>query len=183
MFYVPIIIIQCEDWNEKKEKLEKIFEERKKYISRNNNDDCNTDFFQKNVKFRQEYEEITKIFSDELLIMKNEFKLKDSLNLYITTSWFEVSNYGDCHNAHTHGNSGYSAVCYIDYNPDLHTPTVFISPFKNFLDGDDMEHTPKNIQEGTLIFFPSSILHYTRPNRSDVPRRILSFNLKSDTYV
>ena len=175
MFYVPLILIQCEEWHKKKKKIEEIYKKQKKYIDHFGNDDCKTDYFdvKENSKLAWN-DQIDDIFFEELSIVKKQL----DLDLHVTLSWFEVSDYGDCHNAHTHGNSGYSAVCYVDYNSEFHKPTIFLSPFKNFIDGSDLEYAPSNIEEGSLLFFPSSILHYTRPNRSKIPRKILSFNLK-----
>ena len=184
MFYVPAILIQCKDWDDKKKKIERIYEKQKPYF-RYNSDDCSTDFFsiKDNVNLNWK-DHVADIFFEELLSLKKQLNLSTAINLQVKASWFEIANHGDCHNAHTHGNSGYSAVCYIEYSPDLHTPTIFISPFKNFLDGSDLEFTPKDIKEGSLIFFPSSIYHYTKPNRSKIPRKILSFNLAlSEHYV
>jgi hypothetical protein len=37
--------------------------------------------------------------------------------------------------------------------------------------------TPE-VTEGTIIFFPSNVLHQTLPSTSDKPRKIVSFNLE-----
>ena len=183
MFYVPLILIQCEEWYKKKKKIEEIYERQKNYIVSNNGDDCNTDFFftQKNTELNWK-NQIPDIFSKELSVFKNQLKFNTSVDFLIEDSWFEISNYGDCHTAHSHGTIGYSAVCYIDYDMKLHTSTIFISPFKDFLNGKDLLFAPEDVQEGSLLFFPSSILHYTRPNRSEIPRKILSFNLSISNY-
>jgi len=154
MFYVPIVIIQCENWNEKRKKLNDIFALHEKYCILDNGDDCATDYFSSIENPKLEYtNEISLIFHEEIMMFKNKFDIDNSFELDLTSAWFEVSNYGDCHSSHTHGNSGYSAVCYIDYDSKAHTPTFFTAPFKNFLNGASIDHAPPNIQEGSLIFF------------------------------
>ena len=91
-------------------------------------------------------------------------------------SWFETSSQGDYHGIHTHGLVGYSAVCFIDYDSDEHTATQFVSSFNNLLTGEALQHSPE-VNEGSLIFFPACILHYTEPNKSVKERKILSFNI------
>ena len=73
--------------------------------------------------------------------------------------------------------TGFSSVCFVEYDENVHTPTKFISPYSNFVNGSCLDHSPKNVIEGSLIFFPSAILHYTHPNNNNNTRTILSFNL------
>ena len=94
----------------------------------------------------------------------------------ISAAWFETASKGDWHPIHDHGATGYSSVCYIRYNPEVHTATNFLSPFANFLTGSSMTYEPP-VEEGSMIFFPSAINHYTKPNASGEERTILSFNL------
>ena len=81
------------------------------------------------------------------------------------------------HELHNHGQLGYSATCFLSFDPKVHTPTQFIAPFNNPLNGLIVKHIPENITEGTLLFFPSMLLHYTQPNLSTKERIVLSFNL------
>ena len=53
-----------------------------------------------------------------------------------------------------------------------------MSPFPNFLTGLQLTYTPE-VDEGSIIFFPSYISHFTEPNLSDENRLIVSFNLQS----
>jgi len=49
--------------------------------------------------------------------------------------------------------------------------------FKNWINGNDVIFTP-NVQEGTIIFFPAGVLHYTEANLTDKKRMIISFNIE-----
>lgn len=92
-------------------------------------------------------------------------------------AWFELATQHGYHAPHRHGVLGYSSVCYIDFDENLHTSTKFIAPFTNWITGTDLLYQPQVI-EGTVIFFPSAILHYTEANYSEKPRKIVSFNLE-----
>ena len=50
----------------------------------------------------------------------------------------------------------------------------------NLADVETCNIVPPGIREGSLIFFPSYVLHYTAPNQSDVDRIILSFNVNAE---
>ena len=117
---------------------------------------------------------VTTILEEEL----TEFMLQVGGVVRVNTSWIERSTRGMSHSVHNHGQLGYSAACYVTYNPEKHTPTQFIAPFCHPINGDILQYEPPNIEEGDLIFFPSYLLHYTRPNQSDDERIVLSFNLK-----
>ena len=45
------------------------------------------------------------------------------------------------------------------------------------MDGYVFEYIPTDVEEGTLIVFPTSLPHYVPPNTSDVDRLILSMNI------
>ena len=121
------------------------------------------------------------IFEEELsLIYDKMVKPYDRLSLRelkIGSAWFQNQNNGTSHSIHTHGSNGLSAVCYVKYDKKYHTPTIFLSPHFNTITNTNMNWSPKECVEGTLVIFPSNILHYTRPTISDISRVILSFNL------
>ena len=170
MFQVPLFLIQCEKWRSKKTKLLTLFSN----LSLN-------DFHSKNLKTdfhngicASQDQDLEKIFSKELDLLKKELCVP---NLKISRSWFEKTEQGGSHGIHNHGATGYSAVCFVEYDSKEHTGTRFVSPFNNFLTGNALTfHTI--VEEGTLIFFPSVILHYTETNFSKKPRLIVSFNLQ-----
>ena len=63
------------------------------------------------------------------------------------------------------------------YNPEKHSPTFFVAPFMSNIDGNLIEYEPDDVEEGTLIVFPTSLPHYVPVNTSDEPRIILSMNM------
>lgn len=168
MFSVPCVILQCQDWSFKKHKLIELCSLQS--IESGEEKVIMSDYHSQNSYS----DKIANIFKDEINEFLNRLQITD--NLKIDKSWFEVAKMGMHHPVHNHGAIGYSVVCYIEYNQHLHTPTTFLAPFNNFLNGEHLQFTP-NVDEGVIIFFPSVLHHYTMPNTSDVDRKIVSFNL------
>jgi len=112
--------------------------------------------------------------------------LRDTLNKFsydsgigeakIKDSWFQKYTDGCFHNPHNHGMTGYSAVCYIEYDESIHKPTKFILPWNNPITGEIIEYVP-SVKEGDIIMFPSLLTHYVLPVKTDKTRIILSLNI------
>lgn len=168
-FYIPLYHIKIDKWDDKKKIILDLFKDDIEML-----DDIDQSF---NHNFKNKFKNNQKIellFKNELDDFKNFFNFK---NKKINSCWIENSKKNMHHEIHNHSNLGYSAVCYIDYDKNLHTPIVFVSPFANFFDGSLLKYSPNNVSEGSLIFFPSSLMHYTNSNYSDQIRRVLSFNI------
>ena len=175
MFYVPYLHLKVWDWEIKKEKLLKLINNEN--LSEVEDDNTTTDYHyqQENKQNYKSYiQEVQDILDEELNVFVDHFGLDEC---QITNSWFELSKKNQYHEVHNHGPTGFSSVCFVDYDEDVHTPTKFIGPFLNFRNGNHIEFIPNNISEGSIIFFPSSIFHYTKPNNNSKTRTILSFNL------
>jgi len=97
-------------------------------------------------------------------------------NPMISQVWMQQYTKGCFMTPHNHGMTGFSAIYYIKFDPEEHEATRFISPVSDFINGDNHEFRPE-VNKGTLIFFPSMLMHYVRPTQSDKPRAILSFNI------
>ena len=170
MFYVPLLHIVIDGWKKKKSNLLKIIEKRK--FSYGYMEIIKSDFYKEN---QQSYaKKIQDILSYEIKNAGTHFGFE---NLNVINAWFEKAERNMYHQIHNHGALGYSAVCFVDYDETHHSPTQFISPFNNFFNGSILSYSPEQISEGSLLFFPSMIHHYTIPNESDIERTILSFNL------
>lgn len=166
MFAVPIVHIQVSNWKNKKKKLLDLFHS----IKMNYRDDVWTNYHDDNTAMNHD---VKMILEEDIIEFHKIIGFRET---QIASSWFEQSKTNNQHNVHTHGAYGYSSVCFIEYDKEYHTPTQFTAPFLNFLDGNILSYSPK-VDEGSLIFFPSSIPHYTFPNTSNKSRIILSFNL------
>ena len=177
LFSTPLLHLKVSDWEEKKKELLEIFEKRKSDpeawqvgARRDSALDVETDYHHNYDNNLDYSEDITEIFQDELEILADTFQC----SVEVCTTWFEKAKKGKMHQVHNHGISGFSAVCFIQFDHKKHTPTVFLNP--NLADVEIANALPPRIREGSLIFFPSYLLHYTAPNESDTDRIILSFN-------
>lgn len=173
MFFVPLFQYQLENWEEKKEIILKHYEGLREIDNICEvADGVRTNYHQdKNcLNFLP-----PQVFSDALIDFTNEI---GASSYRINGCWFENASKYSHHRIHNHGVDAYSAVCYVNYDESEHSPTNFIAPFNNFLDGNLLEYEPMDVKSGTLIFFPSSIAHYSKPNLSNKERLILSFNIR-----
>jgi hypothetical protein len=172
MFTVPYLQLEVDQWDIKKKKLLEVM---------NSHDMCLdssvlTSFYDStNGKTEHQNKIIESIFEDELNHMKKSFGFK----FYsIQQFWFQEQYKNMYHPIHDHSdrNIGLSSICYIDFDPLEHTAVNFISPF---IDSFRLAHTnySPQVNSGSMLFFPSNILHQTLPNSSDKVRRIISINL------
>jgi len=168
MFNIPFVILKCDNWKHKKQKLIELSASQTMFRDKT----IKTDFF--NNLGNLYCEEISSLFKDEIETAYNQLKITEKMKL--SQAWFEFAEKGMHHPIHNHGAIGYSAICYLEYSPKLHTATTFIAPYNNFIDGQTLDVT-LDVAEGSIVFFPSVIHHYSMPNQSDTVRKILSFNL------
>ena len=157
-FSVPIYKYKVQNWNVKKTQLLDLFHSFNPKVVGN----VITSPF--NIK--------TNILSEEIKLFEKDVGIK----FYSSEVWFQKYNKNMDHPVHTHGPTGYSAVCFIEYDKDNHKPTTFISPFCNNFNGELTRYAP-DVEEGDIIFFPANLLHYAPTNLSKITRIILSFNL------
>tara|TARA_B100000378_G_scaffold220643_1_gene184064 strand:+ start:251 stop:772 length:522 start_codon:yes stop_codon:yes gene_type:complete len=171
MFTIPFYQYKIENWDIKKQQLLKIcssikFEKQTDITADNLYTDHGNDGRYKN--------DVVDILKDEIVKFSNESNYK---NLILTDAWFQQYYRSQFHSPHDHGAIGYSSVTYIKFDRQVHQPTNFIAPFSD-PNGDKIEFVP-DVDEGQIIFFPSTITHYVLPTKTNKKRVILSFNLKS----
>ena len=173
LFYVPICKLSINDWQDKKSQILLVLENNDKSVKYIDN--IHTDYYvQENKGYIDYRTAITLILKEELQIACNELNLS---RIEINRCWFERAKKYDYHKVHNHGSIGYSGVVYVEYDNSKHTSTTFVSPFNNFITGETIINESK-VKEGDMLIFPSILSHYTEPNKSDVDRVILSFNLE-----
>lgn len=181
MFSVPLLHLKVQNWQEKKKSLIEIYNSRKSQESvfKVANEifyDVETDYHHNYDNEEGYEEEIANILLDELEVLADTFEC----SVEVSTTWFERATKNKYHAVHNHGICGFSAVCFINFNPEKHTPTSFLNPI--LCDESQMSFQPGGISEGSLIFFPSYVLHHTEPNNSDEERIILSFNIQANYF-
>jgi hypothetical protein len=182
MFQSPILHMSVPNWEEKKPKLLELSKlQNFTYPSSapEINHSVNTTFFYANENHGKKDDlalrlEIANILKDEIEAFEDTFELNFK---EIDMAWFQTEEQNMFHGIHNHGYGTFSVVCYLDYNPEVHRPIYFLSPYNNLFTGEVDLYTPPYLDEGSIIFFPSSVNHFTEPNKSKVKRNILSFNI------
>ena len=169
LFSVRYVSIQTEDWGSKKEELTSLL--RDSEFERMDLAEFDTDRHNNGNRYVSDF---CRIFSDEL----NRFGMEMGLNLLnIGDMWAVRYGRGDYHGVHNHRSTGYSGILYLDYDEDEHTPSIHVSPWNDPIT-DTTHLSAPPVREGTMVFVPSNVLHYTRPNNSDKLRQIVAFDME-----
>lgn len=179
MFQIPIIVFEIEDWTSKKKSLLDLYlqqemEDSTKYGWKKVSTSYHS-IFNSPHKHKKLCKSLEFIFRKEFGWIREETGIHD---LKLQSAWYQNYSKTHEHSVHNHGATGFSFVCYIEYDNNFHEATTFVSPFNNFVNGDALFHSPK-VSEGSFIIFPSFVHHYAPANHSDSERLILSGNLKS----
>jgi len=142
------------------------------------------------------YEEdlLKKIIWDPIDRMFNQLENEIPIPKYshINQAWYNIYETGDAtQEIHNHlGNSFkikdveytclYSVIYILESQEDKN-PTVFYkpAPTTGFDSMGDISYSPPDVSEGTVIIFPSHLLHYVRPSQYN--RITLSYNINSST--
>jgi hypothetical protein len=171
MFSVPLIHHRIENWQTNKKRIKGALPNVTDEICKSHGQ-AYTDFFeQQSKKELPSYSDVVFEVIDPLLRV-----FADGVPMNFTEMWYQTSIRGGAHGIHNHGTIGWSAVIYVDFDIEHHTPTMFYSPFDNFWNGEVQVYSP-TVQEGDMIIFPSVIKHEALVNDSDVRRTIISFNI------
>jgi|APCry1669189369_1035219.scaffolds.fasta_scaffold00030_41 hypothetical protein len=98
--------------------------------------------------------------------VKNMLKLP--FNIDCIDYWFQQYRTGDYHSWHSHANCLYSNVYYLDL-PEGSSKTTF-----KFID----EEFEVEVTEGDILTFPGSVLHCSKPNKSEQTKTVIAFNTR-----
>ena len=94
----------------------------------------------------------------------------------VTGRWFNINTKGDSNRPHQHGFVGLSGVLFITDAPGLvlHDPSM--------VSANGLPYTQEMYQidgkSGEIVVFPSTILHWVEPSKSDDPRITFAFNVE-----
>jgi hypothetical protein len=100
-------------------------------------------------------------------------------NFIINECWAHITNNGGYHLPHSHGQSTWSGIIYIDGDNDAGGKTHWYPPIHlerkpglDFLESDyHYQPTP-----GMMVMFPSALVHYVEPYTGTTPRITIAFN-------
>ena len=193
MFQVPIAHVKVRDWENKKQKLLKLYQNT---LSNAENPegqfDVTTDYHYNECNGETSYREtINSLLDEEIGVLENLLLPMDHYTeefveanangeefyFQIENVWFEKSEKYGQHLPHTHGSRGYSCVLYVDYDQEEHDPTIYLNPFYSYFFAANQDWSCPEAKEGSLLCWPASIVHFTQVNGSDKDRLVLSWNL------
>ena len=179
MFNIPVVKYRCHNWSYKRQAFLDLLSEQTLTMGEESVYSDYGDYktltaeHQMGLYDTPDYlNTVRELLKEEMVWFSNDLKAEPQ----IVRAWFERALYKCHHPVHTHGHGGWSAVLFIEYDPTVHTPTVFIAPFNHFVTGMQLTYMPE-VEEGDLILFPSFLHHYTHPHQSQERRTVLSFNL------
>lgn len=104
----------------------------------------------------------------------------DLHNLVLKNSWVQIYKEKHKHRKHTHMDSAYSGIIYVDGNKNS-GQTIFYHPLRDRLleyDINYMEIFKPEFKINKLILFPSYIVHEVLEEKENSNRTIISFNAK-----
>ena len=155
IFEIPYSHYSIDNWEEKKPKI----------LSQL--DDKFTDYGDYELP---PYERVvTECIKDELM----DFSGYLDFPLVIMAMWYERSKRSHCHPVHNHGGAGFSAVMYVEFNPEVHKPTEYRFPRTD-------RFTSLPVEEGEIVIFPSLLKHRAPINEVDEERIIIAINIAAD---
>ena len=106
-----------------------------------------------------------------------EFCKEAQVTCSMTDAWCVRYERGDYQTIHNHRGWGFSGIIYVEFDPEVHSPTTFVAPWQEPRTDTTSLSMPKDVKEGTMFIAPSSCLHFVHPNTSRKRRTIISFDL------
>ena len=167
LFNIPFWKIQIINFEEKKKELNKIlksYPEEKKGMQ---------EFATNRQSDRSGL--VEKFFS----IMNQElenFSKEIETDFAITEIWSVSYDKGDNHSPHNHGSRGLTGILYLNLSKDS-SETVYIQPWNDIVN-DTVQYAKISITEGDIVIVPSFVMHYSKPNKSNIKKRIISWDMK-----
>ena len=177
LFNIPCWKIQIINFEEKKKKLTKLLEsypEEPIDIKNWSNISSHLQEFTTNRQTDRSglAEQFSSIMNKELEDISKSIK-KD---FAIPEIWSISYGKGDYHSPHNHSSIGLTGILYLDLPKDSPV-TTYIQPWNDY-EQDTAELVVLPMSEGDIAIMPSFILHFSRPNKSNSKKRIISWDMK-----
>ena len=112
------------------------------------------------------------IMNEEVEELSSELK-KD---IAIIDIWSVSYDKGDNQLTHNHSSMGLTGILYLDLPKDSPV-TTYIQPWQDYVI-DVVITNDLPIVEGDIIIVPSFVLHFSKPNKSNSKKRIISWDMK-----
>ena len=160
IFKIEFFKIQCVNFKNKKEHLEKVLKMFPEIPFPNFYSNRNKANFTK---------ELRQIFKDEFNLIETKFNNK----ILLQRAWSVTYDKGHYHVPHNHSSQGYAAILYLQMKK--HSPkTTYMQPWNNEKDKSVL-YCP-DVKEGDIMIVPQFVTHYTEPNKSYFKKRVVAFD-------
>ena len=162
-----------------------LIDEAYDYIYQNNVKNGSTTI-NKYILNNEKYSSLSKKILDKLRgVIYDVYTVDNNLKFFITNSWCVKHEKNDIAELHNHNNCVISGVYYFQTPKDcgdiiFNRNTIVNSIFTNTLTiptKNNLNEWKLKVEEGTLLLFPSHLLHKTEPNLSNKSRYSLAFNV------
>jgi|TARA_R100001510_G_C7549186_1_gene133666 hypothetical protein len=114
-------------------------------------------------------------FSKLILPELEEFCKYTEVNIKITDVWSVTYKKGDHHPVHNHGSLGLTGILYLDF-PKGSSQTFYVQPWNNFVT-DTTAYVPTSSSEGDMVITPKFLSHFSPPQKTNKPKRIISWDM------
>ena len=120
--------------------------------------------------------EYTNSIAEFLTPVISEFCQEEKVSCSMTEAWCVKYDKGDLQSIHNHRGWGFSGILYVEFDPNVHSPTCFLAPWNDPRNDTTLLTFPK-VEEGTVLITPSFLHHFVHPNEASKPRVVISFDL------
>ena len=120
--------------------------------------------------------EYTNSIAEFLTPVISEFCQEEKVSCSMTDAWCVKYGKGDLQSIHNHRGWGFSGILYVEFDPNVHSPTCFMAPWNDPRNDTTLLMLPK-VEEGTVLITPSFLHHFVYPNEVSKPRVVISFDL------
>jgi hypothetical protein len=162
LFQISYLHLHCKDFRNKKQKI-------KSFLSKHTFRRSENFFTHKGVfNFTNIFSDI---FHDEIVDISTVFEK----NIKIENTWAVMYGQGDYHIVHNHGSIGYTGILYLELEEDS-PKTIYMQPWQN--EKDMSLFVEPDVKAGDIVIVPKFIHHYTKPNKTDYKKLVMSFDFK-----
>ena len=169
LFEIPLFRYQVDDWKNKKKEVYG-------WINKTELQRSNMSFLTDRGPLQDRFykEDFCNLFEPEFKAFLQESEMKE---VGVIDVWTVEYHFGDYQVPHNHRSVGFSGILYVNFDPREHTATQVIQPWNDPVT-DAASFMDLMPEEGTMVFFPSLLLHFVNPNFSRNRRTTIAFDIE-----
>ena len=168
LFEFPSYQYEVDDWDFKKKGL----------LNRINKQEFNRTTLQTFETDRQTNDKTyVRYLHDFLKDILFEFCKEAEVTCSMSDAWCVRYQKDDYQIIHNHRGWGFSGILYVEFDPEVHSPTCFMAPWQEPRTDRTYLAYPKDVEEGTVFIAPSFTHHFVQPNKVRKQRTVISFDL------